>query len=323
MIDCGCMVISLDFELMWGILDHRDPMSYKDNIEGTWDVIPKILKLFESYQIHATWGIVGLIAHKNIAECIGDVPGILPHYKDENLSVYSHFKEIRDFEAKYFCAPALIKKISNTKYQEIASHTYSHYYCAEKGQSEAAFRCDLKKAKEILSLNDANIKSLILPRNQLKREYSDAMREEGIANYRGNEKMWIYRPCESKKYKGAIRRILRFADQYFCLSGHDCYDYSEISDGYRLNNIRSSRFFRPYSKKLFFLEPLKMRRIKKQMKHAAVHHQVFHIWWHPHNFGVNMAENLRNLSEILNYYKFLQERYGMKSLNMREVGEGI
>lgn len=323
MIDYGSLVISLDFELMWGILDHNNPMEYKNNIAGVWDVIPRMLKLFERYQIHATWGIVGLLLNKDIEQCKENIPEILPQYADKKLSAYFHFKEIEAIEDKYLFASDLIKKIATAKYQEIGSHTYSHYYCSENGQSKKEFQCDLAKAKDILTPYSDKITSLILPRNQLNKEYADVMYAEGFLNYRGNEKMWIYQPCELKKYKGTVRRILRLIDHYICISGHNCYEYSEIPDDQGLNNIRSSHFFRPYSKKLFFLEPIRMHRIKKQMKHAAIHHQVFHIWWHPHNFGINMEENFRNLSEILKYYKIMHIEYGMESLNMREVGERL
>lgn len=50
--DYGCLIVSLDFELMWGILDHSDLMAYKGNIESVWDVIAKLLELFERHQMH-------------------------------------------------------------------------------------------------------------------------------------------------------------------------------------------------------------------------------------------------------------------------------
>lgn len=321
--DGGCLVISLDFELMWGILDRSDPMEYKNNIEGVGDVIPEMLRLFEDHQIHATWGIVGLIACKSIADCRKNVPELQPKYTNENLSVYFHLNKIKNLKAGYLCAPELIKRIAETKYQEIASHTYSHYYCAEEGQSKEEFRYDLKKAKEALLPYNENVRSLIFPRNQLNENYTGVMSEEGFMNYRGNEKMWIYHPDGIKKGNSAVRRILRLMDHYISLSGYNCYDYSEIPDGHGLNNVRSSRFFRPYSRKLFFLEPARIHRIKRQMKYAAMHHKIFHIWWHPHNFGVNRKENFRNLTEIIKYYEFLNKRYGMRSLNMAEVGDSL
>lgn len=320
--DYGSFVISLDFELMWGILDRINPMDYKDNVLGVWDVIPKMLKLFEEHHIHATWGVVGMLANGRIEECVIDPPRIFPDYTDQKLSSYSHLKELSDCDARCIFAPELIKKIANTKYQEIGSHTYSHYYCSEKGQSEKAFQCDLEKAREALEPYNKNVKSLILPRNQINEEYLEMVSAQGFINYRGHERMWIYESSGGvKKTRGIIRRILRLADHYICLSGHNCYGYDEITDDKGLNNIRSSRFFRPYFKPLSFLEPLRMHRIKSQMKYAATHHMVFHIWWHPHNFGVNTEQNFRNLDEIIQYYELLSKKYGMKSLNMADVGE--
>lgn len=319
--DYGSLVISLDFELIWGILDHDNPMDYKDNIEGVWEVVPQMLRLFEKHRIHATWGVVGLVANRDMAECRTNVPELMPSYENKRLSAYAHFGELEKHDVKYVCAPKLIERIADAENQEIGSHTYSHYYCVARGQSEDEFRSDLQKAREALASYGVCVKSLIFPRNQVNVEYLDTVRMGGFANYRGTEKMWIYSAKDSKKSNEWIRRLLRLLDSYICISGHNCYDYSEIPDGHGINNVRSSRFFRPYIRLLHILEPLRMRRIKGQMKYAAMHHRVFHMWWHPHNFGINRKENFRNLVEILEYYEVLKKRYGMRSLNMGELGE--
>ena len=48
---------------------------------------------------------------------------------------------------------------------------------------------------------------------------------------------------------------------------------------------------------------------------------TFHLWWHPHNVGVRTEEHLAQLDEIFRYYEELKEKYGMRSLNMREMTE--
>jgi hypothetical protein len=55
------------------------------------------------------------------------------------------------------------------------------------------------------------------------------------------------------------------------------------------------------------------------MRHAAINHRLFHLWWHPHNFGAHIEENQRFLERILDYYGELKQRYGMQSLNMGEI----
>ena len=44
----GQLIISLDFELLWGVRDHADRASYGGNIIGAREAIPHILELFDS-----------------------------------------------------------------------------------------------------------------------------------------------------------------------------------------------------------------------------------------------------------------------------------
>ena len=59
------------------------------------------------------------------------------------------------------------------------------------------------------------------------------------------------------------------------------------------------------------------------MSFAAKNNEGFHLWWHPHNFGINLTENLQFLEEILKHYKELNQNFGMQSLTMQEVAEEI
>jgi hypothetical protein len=70
---------------------------------------------------------------------------------------------------------------------------------------------------------------------------------------------------------------------------------------------------------LKLLEPLRLRRIKKSMTHEAKRGEVFHLWWHPHNFGIHQEENFRNLEEILRHFTALQTKYGMQSASMSDL----
>ena len=44
----GKFIISLDFELMWGVRDKKDKTTYGNNILGVHKVIPKLLEIFSS-----------------------------------------------------------------------------------------------------------------------------------------------------------------------------------------------------------------------------------------------------------------------------------
>ena len=59
--------------------------------------------------------------------------------------------------------------------------------------------------------------------------------------------------------------------------------------------------------------------VADDMTKAAKNKTGFHLWWHPHNFGVNTKENIKNLANILSYYNHLREKYGMKSSKMSDI----
>ena len=86
-------------------------------------------------------------------------------------------------------------------------------------------------------------------------------------------------------------------------------------------NIRSSRFFKPFRPKYSFAEKLKLHRYKKEMLKAAKKGEIYHMYWHPHNFAVDTEVNFTQMEELLAYYSELRRKYGMKSMNMREVAE--
>lgn len=315
----GAMVISLDFELLWGMIDHADIQSDGAKIIGARQAVIRILELFEKYDIHATWAVVGFLFHSNIGELKDNLPESVPQYDNKKYASYSYIDQIKEEDRNYYFAPELIQKIRETPYQEIASHTYSHYYCLENGQNEIDFENDLCLFQKIADKDGITVKSMVLPRNQINLQYVNNMKSHHIKCYRGTENSWCYK-ATNKKGNTLLKRAFRFLDAYINIMGNQCYGFDEINEG-ELKNIRSSRFFRPYNPKLAVFEGIRLHRIKRQMYYAAKHGKIFHMWWHPHNFGQSLEENLKNLEELLKYYSFLKEKFQFKSLNMVEASE--
>jgi hypothetical protein len=161
------------------------------------------------------------------------------------------------------------------------------------------------------------IKSLTFPKNQINQDYLSVLDELDIKCYRGNEEGWIYKAVKDED-QSIFRRAFRFLDNYINISGYNTYDIDEISRK-KPFNIPSSRFLRPFLNKLSFFEKLRLRRIKKAMTYAAKNKTIFHLWWHPYNFGVNTSQNIAFLRKIMAHYKYLEKEYDMKSLNMGEI----
>jgi hypothetical protein len=115
-----------------------------------------------------------------------------------------------------------------------------------------------------------------------------------------------------------IRRAVRLLDAYLNLSGHHCYEPVYMKD-LELCNIPASRFLRPYSKKAAFMDWLRLKRITNSMTYAAKHGLTYHLWWHPHNFGINLVENLAFLEKILQHYQKLSQKYSFSSVSMQQL----
>lgn len=312
-------IISLDFELIWGM--HEGDIvnnSYNENIKGGRKAIPELLRLFKKHGIHATWAVVGLMFAENVDEARKYFPSdnMQPTYNNINMSPYPLMKMIdtTETESTLYFAPDVIEQIAKTDGQEIASHTFSHFYCKENGQTVKQFEADMIAAKAIAADKGYNLTSVVLPRNQCVKKYIDVLAKLGFAAYRDDYNDWIHKSVKN----WSLLRILRMIDAYFPLTGFGGYLPDEDNGIVRLIG---SRMFRPYFKPLAFIENLKINRIKKQMLHAAKNGLTYHLWWHPHNIGAKTEYHLERLSEILDYYEFLKKEYGMRSKNMTEVAE--
>jgi hypothetical protein len=315
----GTFIVSLDFELHWGIRDLKSIEAYRENLLGARSAIPRLLAIFDAYGIRATWAIVGLLFFRNRAELIAGLPTIFPSYTDPNLSPYTALFSIGDDEMTdpFHYAHDLITAITAYPGQEIATHTFSHYYCLEPGQSSQAFNADLQAAFAVARRFGLEVESLVFPRHQFNQESLDVCKSVGITAIRGNEKSWCY-TASSGKRNTLFKRAMRMLDTYINLSGHNCYSVDTLCQEIPIN-LPSSRFLRPYSRRLKALEPLRFHRIISGLTHAAQEGLLYHLWWHPHNYGVNQEENFGFLTRILDHYSHVRDIYGMQSCSMRDV----
>jgi peptidoglycan/xylan/chitin deacetylase (PgdA/CDA1 family) len=315
----GGFVISLDFELHWGIRDHCTVDQYRENLLGVRQAIPAMLQLFERYGIHATWATVGFLFFENIDYLKASVPNELPHYQQPNLDPYAALPEVgrNEDEDPFHFAPTLIRKILASEGQEVATHTLSHFYASAPGPSLESFRADLRGAKLAARQYDIALRSIVFPRNQISRQHIRICAEEGLIAYRSMEADPLI-----ETGNGSIGRALRLADAYFKINGDGCVTPS-LDIEYNIVRVSQSRFLRPWSAAFKAFEAMRMRRICESMSKAANRSKTFHLWWHPHNFGSHLDENMTVLTRIVEHYAHLKRELGWTSLTMAEVAENV
>jgi len=318
----GSFVVSLDFELNWGAWSEVSLERNRRRLLGVWEAIPKLLDLFTEYEIHATWATVGFLFCETREELLSYQPHDLPRYP-EGKNPYEFARHIgkTELEDPFHFAPSLVALIASASHQEIGSHTFSHMFCLEEGATREALAADLRAAAEVALKFRLRPRSLVFPKNQINSDYLSACGPNGLHCYRDARAGWIYTPRDDRRNRIPIR-ALRLLDAYLPFTD------GETSDPYAEATLRpvalgASRFLRPWSRAAAGLEPLRLRRITRGLDEAAECRTTYHLWWHPHNFGLNLDRNLDFLRRILDHVARLRQQGRMASLNMAELVEAV
>jgi Polysaccharide deacetylase. len=341
----GIFTVSLDFELHWGgfekwplkVLDFKsqsraaggylqaEKHDYANYFLNTRQVIPEMLTLFAAYEVHATWATVGMLFHPTKAQLLQYAPDLKPDYTEKKLSAYNYVEnhgigEDEDSDPFHF-APSLIRKIVETPDQELASHSFAHYYCNEPGQNLEQFRADLKAAQRSALLFGRELKSLVFPRNQFNDEYLKVCFEEGVTAVRSNPLDWFWH-IQSTQSESLWKRANRGLDAYLPIGKRTTYPITSISRHANLPIcLPASRLLRPHNPRHRVLNQLRIRRICNEMTSAARYDHMYHLWWHPHNFGAFPEESLKELQFLLEHYSRLCKKFKMISKSMNEVAD--
>jgi hypothetical protein len=315
----GHLVVSLDFELFWGVRDKRALADYRENLLGVRQAVPALLSLFEKFSIHATWATVGLLFCSGREDALRSSPSTKPHYAQARFSPYEDPESWGEDEQQdpFRFAPSLIELIGRSRDQEIATHTFSHFYCLEEGQGPEMFEADLAAAAAVAARRGITLRSIVFPRNQVNPSYLRICAQAGLRSYRGTLGSGLYAPRNEENQSPLIRGR-RLVDTYLPLSGDRSIGLADLGQ-VAPYNVAASSFLRPHSKRLELLEGRRLRRITAELTQAAQVGRVYHLWWHPHNFGRNLQENLSFLSRLFAHFAELRSRYDMQSSTMDEL----
>lgn len=318
----GGLVISLDFELAWGVHDSLGSEgAYRVNLLGARKAVPRILELFNEFHIEATWATVGFLFAESREELMQFIPAVKPTYRDLRRDPYRIELGVDEASDPLHYAASLVKEIASTPGQEVASHTFSHYYCLEDGQTVEQFAADLSAAQAIARSKGFEVSSLVLPRHQNRSDYLPVIAQAGFDAYRSNEPNWLNRPARAGS-SGNLVRAARLIDSWVPLTGANLVPWASTRpDANGLVDVRESRFLRPAGTMGKLLDDLHYSRIASAMHYAAKQGHLFHLWWHPHNFGAKQEDNLALLRRLLVLHAKFRRDYGFGSYSMRTVSE--
>jgi peptidoglycan/xylan/chitin deacetylase (PgdA/CDA1 family) len=317
----GALVISLDFELHWGVRDHTSlDDAERKRLLGARAVVPRILRTFGEHGVRATWATVGFLFARSRDEAQAYRPRRIPKYDLTDLDPYCETLGRDETDDPFHFAPSLIREVAQQPGQEIASHSYSHYYPLERGQGEAEFGSDLASAKLIAENSGYRLRSYVFPRNQVRSSYLQILSEAGFTSYRGTESVAVKAPVNFREQRRLWKRALRLMDAYWDLNGVQTMDWPK---GDHPVPVNASRYLRPYSPTLRALEKERLGRIADAMTRAAVEKKIFHLWWHPEDFASHPERNLDFLNRLLTVFDRRRREYGMASLSMGDISDTV
>src|ERR1700709_771116 len=106
----GALVISLDFELHWGVRDHT-PLNATERkrLLGARAVVPNLLRVFDAHKIRATWATVGFLFARSREEAFECRPRCTPKYEQKELDPYEETLGRDEADDPFHFAPSLIR----------------------------------------------------------------------------------------------------------------------------------------------------------------------------------------------------------------------
>lgn len=321
----GVFVISLDFELHWGVFDKRDRDARMQCYATMQEVVPAVLALFDQYDVNATWATVGSLFLENEEEWQEYAPALQPQYANQKYSSYEYAQH-HGLGGKYgdaHFAASLVRLIAESPGQEMATHTFSHYYCLEKGQTVQQFEADLQAVQQVAMAKIGKpLTSLVFPRNQYSADYLAACARNGITAVRTNPENWFWTSIGNDD-TSFVRRLFRTGDVFIPLGAKSTFSMEHVRplSAEQPVCIPASRLLRQYDPALPAMNKVRLNRIKNEMTYAAEHDECFHLWWHPENFGFHPAQSLRELELILQHFHNLRQHCGLQTMTMAEVAK--
>ena len=310
----GIFTLSLDFELIWGTAD-LGLENFKSLCKIEREVvIDRLLKLFEKYELSATWAILG---HLFLDKCEATHTEITrPNYSWTKEDWFAHDPGGVETAQSIHLGKSLVEKIRQCSVlQEIGSHSFSHIVFGDEGCSRETAESEIAECVRIADEQGIKLKSFVFPRNEVG--YLDVLKKFDFACYRGVEPNWY----ENRQVSESVRRGLRLFDILRAASPPTVLP-KKTKEG--LWNIPGSAMFFPmHGFRRHIPMSWRVKRCLKGLNKAANEKKIFHLWFHPTNMVDEMEKMFAGLEEILQYASNLRGQGKLDFLTMGQICESL
>ncbi|WP_137286471.1 polysaccharide deacetylase family protein [Halorussus salinisoli] len=301
----GSAVISLDAELAWGF--HHYPEPPNDVLRHARGVWGQLCRLFDEYEIPATWAITG---HLMLDACRDPHRG---HPAGERCCTTA----TDDLPAgKLWFGDGLVDTVASADVDhEIASHGFTHVHFEHESMDRGFAADELAACVEAADARGFDPSSFVFPVNRV--EYRDLLADHGFDCYRGHP--------AGESDRGPIRR--RATKLASGIVGRPAPPVvTPHVDEYGLVDVPASLYlfdFQGVARSILgrvTTDPV-VRRAVAGIDAAARSEGVFHMWLHPHD--VRGPRDVARLDSILSHVAARRRSHGLRVETMGDVADRV
>ncbi|RQG97109.1 polysaccharide deacetylase family protein [Natrarchaeobius chitinivorans] len=289
----GSVVISLDAELGWGFHDLESPPD--DRVEAGRRGWSTMLELLDTYDVPATWAVVG---HLMLESCDGrhDDHPAPEGWFDRERSEWRHREDLR-------FAPDLVTDLLESDVDhEFASHSFSHVLFGDPKTDRNLAAAELERSASIAADWGLSVDSFVYPRNDV--DHRDVLAEYGVRCYRG-------RSPTGDGVRGLFDSMVR--DRSLLVE--------PSVDEYGLVNVPASAFLFGFEgpartvAETVWRDPMVVQ-ARRGIDEAIEKNGVCHLWLHPNNLVDDRDdERMRSILE------YIDRRRTEAGLTVETMGE--
>ncbi len=305
------LYISLDFELLWGAYGLKTSPKFKNNVLMGRKVIPSIVEIFKKYDVQSTWACVGALALDNKRNLMAKFEDIGPKYKDlKSFRDYSDLVGNTEKDDPLHFGKQVIEDHLLSDKIEIASHSFTHLRYLDQEKGHNAFDKDTIISKEVLEkLLNEQIKTYIFPKNQYAVETLKLLKDRYFLSYRPSPFFSDHKSTTRTKEESLSFKIQRVFKETIPNSNQGEYVLQP-------DQKFVTRFLRPFKSKILSNYQLKI--IMREIHFCALNKLDYHLWWHPHNFGINPKLSISQLEMIMKYFDRIRDRFSFPARFLKD-----
>lgn len=306
-------VLSLDTEIAWAEAGQLPNPLYRDRFDNYQTIVTRLIDLLDTYQIPATWAIVGALLLNHMDEL--DVAEPIYQWSDPQTTASALFYECAYDNPNWYHCHDILQQIQNADVShEIGTHTFTHVYATDPATTSSIFSNQLSAVEKEFNKYGISLESIVFPRNQIN--YLDLLSQFNIIAYRGIEMNWY------RTLPGLIKRIAHYLDRLLAITP-PTYDIESLIARPNLVNVPSSQFLLHYDGIRDYIPThSRVLQAKRGIDMAIRKKHLYHLWFHPHNLG-SSDKMFIALEEILAYVVTLVRDDKIRVATMGQVARQL